>query len=397
MGCARRGDAVGDAVRPLGVPPRLVGWLRGERPRADPGGRGSRPRPSRRRPWRSSRSCTATRWSPTTPILHTRLRARPAHAPDAGRADAKAVFFGASYHADYATVLAASGRPAGGGGGAGGGDGRARRGDRPGSPARRGTSSTCAASAAAIRRPTRWPTRSASRDGRRAGRVVREREEVCPVVTFAAGMDFEAYLGTLGQEGAPRGAPQAAPGRGRRRRPPGRVAGPARGPDGFIDLHQRRWGAEGLFPPTAGGDQSRAFFRRLFELFGGDGTIQLALPGRGRTPDRGRGLVRGRRLPGIYYNAGVDPEARELSPGVLMVERDGDRGRARSPDGGVSTSCAATSPTSTSGARSTSQSSACSSCEQGTRDERPASRRSLRQAADPAAGPWRPSACASSR
>ena len=38
--------------------------------------------------------------------------------------------------------------------------------------------------------------------------------------------------------------------------------------EAFIDLHQRRWGADGLFPPTAGGEQSRVFFRRLFELFG---------------------------------------------------------------------------------------------------------------------------------
>ena len=45
--------------------------------------------------------------------------------------------------------------------------------------------------------------------------------------------------------------------------------------DAFVDLHQKRWGAEGLFPPTAGGDQSRAFFRRLFELLADDGTVQL--------------------------------------------------------------------------------------------------------------------------
>jgi len=88
----------------------------------------------------------------------------------------------------------------------------------------------------------------------------------------------------------------------------------------FIDLHQKRWGADGLFPDTAGGEQSRVFFRRLFELFPADGPLRLAFL-----------TVDGRRIAAcvsfetadsvLYYNAGVDPDARDLSPGVVMIER----------------------------------------------------------------------------
>ena len=62
----------------------------------------------------------------------------------------------------------------------------------------------------------------------------------------------------------------------------------------------------------------------------------------------------------LYYNAGVDPDARDLSPGVLMVAAYIQRAIADGVAGG-STSSAATSRTSTSGARSTSRSSGCSS------------------------------------
>ena len=53
-------------------------------------------------------------------------------------------------------------------------------------------------------------------------------------------------------------------GQGRRVR-----SGPGQGGQGCLDdLHQRRWGELGLFPPTPGGDQARAVVRRLFEVFG---------------------------------------------------------------------------------------------------------------------------------
>ena len=89
----------------------------------------------------------------------------------------------------------------------------------------------------------------------------------------------------------------------------------------FIDLHQRRWGDLGLFPDTPGRRPEpgvRATPVRAVRAR--DGPVRLAFL-----------TVGGRRIAaGItfetpdsiyYYNAGVDPDARELSPGVLMVER----------------------------------------------------------------------------
>jgi CelD/BcsL family acetyltransferase involved in cellulose biosynthesis len=86
----------------------------------------------------------------------------------------------------------------------------------------------------------------------------------------------------------------------------------------FIDLHQKRWGDDGLFPATPGGEQSRVLFRRLFELFGPAGPLRLAILSVGS-----RSIAAGIHLETsdgyLYYNAGVDPEARDLSPGVLMT------------------------------------------------------------------------------
>ena len=90
--------------------------------------------------------------------------------------------------------------------------------------------------------------------------------------------------------------------------------------DAFIDLHQAKWGDDGLFPPTSGGDQSRTLFRRLFELFGADGPLRLSfLTVGGRRIAAGVHFETPDRV--LYYNAGVDPAARDLSPGVVMVER----------------------------------------------------------------------------
>jgi CelD/BcsL family acetyltransferase involved in cellulose biosynthesis len=74
----------------------------------------------------------------------------------------------------------------------------------------------------------------------------------------------------------------------------------------------------GLFPDTPGGQQSRVFARRLFELNGADGPLRLAFLTVG-----GRRIAAGVHFETddgfLYYNAGIDPDARELSPGVLMV------------------------------------------------------------------------------
>ena len=251
---------------------------------------------------------------PDDAILRTRLRTDSQMPATHVAPTAKAVFFGASYHADYATLLA---RPA----------------DLP-AVARAVAEALGSSSADDPDHPDPWdvvdlrrlrcgdPAASALAEafGDRTAdgwTVVREREEVCPVVSFEPGADFEAYLGALGKKERHEVRRKL-----RRAEAAGEVslersADPAVDLGAFVDLHQKRWGAQGLFPDTPGGEQSRTWFRRLFELAGGDGTVQLHFL-----------VVAGRRIAaGVWfedaeawylYNAGVDPEARELSPGVLM-------------------------------------------------------------------------------
>jgi len=239
---------------------------------------------------------------------------------------AKAVFFGASYHADYATLLAAP----------------------HDLPAVAGAVAAHLASPAAPDpdHPMPWdvvdlrrlraldPTAPALADAfrRQAGsdewHVTLEREDVCPVAALPHGGTFDDYLGTLGKK-----ARHEIRRKIRRAEAAGEVRfdeaeDPLAGLDAFIDLHQRRWGAEGLFPDTQGGAQSRVFIRRLFELLGPDGPLRLAFLTVGghriaagltfETPDTT-----------FYYNAGVDPDARELSPGVLLVAQIVQRALAR--------------------------------------------------------------------
>jgi CelD/BcsL family acetyltransferase involved in cellulose biosynthesis len=248
-------------------------------------------------------------------ILRTRLRGDQRTPLTAVAPTAKAVFFGASYHADYATLLA---RPA----------------DLPAVAAAVAEAVIASGHADDPDHPAPWDVVDlrrlrcgdpaadalAAAFGARANdalAIVREREEVCPVVTFEPGMDFETYLATLGKKERHemRRKLRRAEAAGAVRLE--RSTDPVADLDAFVDLHQKRWGAEGLFPPTTGGDQGRTFFRRLFELLGRDGTVQLHFL-----------AVGGRRIAAAVwfedagawylYNAGVDPEARELSPGVLL-------------------------------------------------------------------------------
>ena len=252
---------------------------------------------------------------PDDAILRTRLRG-DAHLPFTPVAPtAKAVFFGATYHADYATLLA---RPA----------------DLPAVAEAVAEALATPADAHDPDHPEPWdvidlrrlrcgdPAAGALAEafGARTGEgwtVVREREDVCPVVTLEPGADFDAYLGTLDKKERHevRRKIRRAEAAGEVRLE--RSTDPVADLDAFVDLHQKRWGDQGLFPPTPGGEQSRTFVRRLFELLGADGTIQLHFL-----------AVGGRRIAaGVWfedadawylYNAGVEPEARELSPGVLM-------------------------------------------------------------------------------
>jgi CelD/BcsL family acetyltransferase involved in cellulose biosynthesis len=131
-------------------------------------------------------------------------------------------------------------------------------------------------------------------------------------------MDYEGYLGTLGgkERHEIRRKVRRAEAAGEVRLE--RSADPAADLDAFVDLHQKRWGAEGLFPPTEGGAASRRFFAGLFEDCAPTGIVDLSfLTVGGRRIAAGVTFDDGEAV--YYYNAGVDPDARELSPGVVMV------------------------------------------------------------------------------
>jgi CelD/BcsL family acetyltransferase involved in cellulose biosynthesis len=220
---------------------------------------------------------------------------------------AKAILFGASYHSDYATIL----------------------GDPSSLPAvARAVAGYIAAPAGEawdvvdLRRlrcqdPTGSHLARALLE-RDLGPLVVEREDVCPVVTFPDVVDIEGFLSTLGKK-------ERHEIRRKVRR--AEAVGEVRLSDStdhdadlelFIDLHQKRWGEKGLFPPNRGGEQSRVLVRRLLELFGPDGPFRLTvLTVAGRPIAAGLHFETATDL--YYYNAGIDPDARELSPGVLMI------------------------------------------------------------------------------
>jgi len=229
---------------------------------------------------------------------------------------AKAVFMGASYHADYATLLAGpEDLPAVA-------DAVAEyladtRSDPTGVPwdvvdlrrLRCTDPATDALALAFCRRETS--------DG---WTVSVEREDVCPVVHLPEAGGVDALLAGLDKKDRHEIRRKV-----RRAEAVGPVTlvdatEPLAELDAFVDLHQRRWGADGLFPPTEGGRQSRRFLERLFELAWPEGFVCLSFLevggqriGAGITFDDGATVY--------FYNAGVDPAAAHLSPGVLLAER----------------------------------------------------------------------------
>ena len=237
-----------------------------------------------------------------TTIRHTDDLGLTAVAPTA-----KAILFGASYHSDYATVL--------------------------GDPAILPAVARAVAAYVAAPVGDAWDVvdlrrlrcqdpagnqlaRALADQG--LGELTVEREDVCPVVTFPQGVDIEGYLSTLGKKERHEIRRKV-----RRAEAIGEVrltdsTDPQADLELFIDLHQKRWGEKGLFPSTKGGDQSRVLVRRLFELFGTDGPFKLTILSVGdRRIGAGLHFETGSDL--LYYNAGIDPDARDLSPGVLMI------------------------------------------------------------------------------
>jgi hypothetical protein len=255
---------------------------------------------------------------PTDALVHSTMR----HASEAPLTPvaptAKAIFFGESYHADYATApaspddlpsvaeafaayLAMTPEPD---------DAHPAPWDVVDLRRLRCGDKTADEFAAALLR------REAVEDWT----VNLEREDVCPVATIPDGANLQSYLDTLGKKERHEIRRKL-----RRAEAAGDVrlvesSDPLADLSRFVDLHQRRWGEQGLFAPTPGGDASRVFFRRLFELFGADGPLRLSFLTVGdRTIASGVHIEGDERL--YYYNAGVDPDARDLSPGVVMVAK----------------------------------------------------------------------------
>ena len=228
---------------------------------------------------------------------------------------AKAVFFAASYHADYATVLSAPD-------------------DLPG--VARALVATLAGPPEPSHGSEPWeivdlrrlraddPAADALEAAFRAvvddagWCLLREREDVCPTVELPVGADWDGFLAALGKKERHEVRRKL-----RRAEAAGEVrlafvADPAAAVDGFIALHQARWGADGLFPDSEGGRRSRRFLESLAALEGPGGALEIGFV-----------TVGGRRVAAVagfddgttisYYNAGADPAARDLSPGVLAV------------------------------------------------------------------------------
>jgi Acetyltransferase (GNAT) domain len=231
---------------------------------------------------------------------------------------AKAVYFGASYHADYATILTA---PA----------------DLPdvadalveamsadGTPSEAHSAPWDAIDLRRLRAADPSGAALARAFGAReiadGWTLNLEREDVCPVATLPAGADIDTFLNTLGKK--ERHEIRRKVRRAEAAGPLALVesAEPLLDLGAFIEFHQAKWGADGLFPNTPGGAESRVMFRRMFELFGAGGPLRLSF------------LMAGDRRIGasvhfetddaiLYYNAGLAPDARSLSPGVVMIER----------------------------------------------------------------------------
>lgn len=220
----------------------------------------------------------------------------------------RTLFMGASYHADYATILCdPADLPA-----VAAGVANALRDDPPGSWA-----------AVDLRRlryddPALEELSAAFRHASPDWRVTVDQEDVCPVVTLPPDGDWESYLAMLDKK---------ARHEIRRKLRRAEAVGPVRfrelplepaSVDMFIDLHQARWGDAGLFPDTPDGHRSRRFLHRLTELEaaeGPDARLQLGAVTVGdRTLAATVAFDDGTTC--YYYNAGMDPAARELSPGV---------------------------------------------------------------------------------
>ena len=317
------------------------------------GGRGRR-RPAIRRA--SCPSCIATRSSRADAATHTTMR--HGTRPDADTRPARREGHLLRGVATTPTTPRSWSRPA---------DlptvAEARRGllASPGGPADLGRRSTCAACAAATRPPTRWPRRSARSRWRAAGRSTSSARTSARSSPARTGVDIDDYLATLGKKERHeiRRKVRRAEAAGEIRLD--RFDRSARRPR---RLHRPAPEALGRRRPVPADARRRPEPRSssagCSSCSGADGPLRLAFL-----------TVGDRRIA-----AGIHFETRGRLP-LLQRRRRPRRARpvagrrcwshayvaagARRAACGGSTSCAATSPTSTSGARSTSRSSGCSS------------------------------------
>ena len=244
--------------------------------------------------------------------------------------DAKAVFFGAWYHADYATILRAPRRPAG----------RRRRAGRLLRPRRRSRPPAAVGrrgpAAPAERRPgaRRAGSRRSGAARSTAGWTVSmEHEEVCPVASLPEGARHRRLPRHAGQEGAPRDPAQGPPRRGRRRGPSRRLGRPAGRP---ARLH--RPPPEALGRATAcsrhgpGGDAEPGLLPPPVRAVRRRRPAAPRVPDGRRPPDRGGRLVRdGRRDPTTTTPAWTRRRAscrRAWSWSSAIVRRALEHGRA---------------------------------------------------------------------
>jgi CelD/BcsL family acetyltransferase involved in cellulose biosynthesis len=155
-------------------------------------------------------------------------------------------------------------------------------------------------------------------DGRARGLRARlEQEDVCPVVRLET--DWHAQLAGLGKKSRHEIRRKL-----RRAERVGLVELrylplEAASADRFIRLHQARWGADGLFADGEDGERSRRFLRRLVELESAAGAAARFHLGEVSVDGQVVHALAGfdERETCYFYNAGLDPEARDLSPGVV--------------------------------------------------------------------------------
>jgi CelD/BcsL family acetyltransferase involved in cellulose biosynthesis len=148
--------------------------------------------------------------------------------------------------------------------------------------------------------------------------VIREREDVCPVITSPSG-DWDEYLATLDKKDRHEIRRKL-----RRAAVVGdlsvEIAAPTEDAlEQFIHLHTLRFGEHGLFPEGVGGDRSRRFIHRLGELerdSADGGQLHVALVRCGHHGLIWTALAFDDGETCFLYNAGMDPSASEVSPGI---------------------------------------------------------------------------------